>query len=84
VLQREVVDHEPHVALFGGADGFVLYTRLIQDALRVLQPSGWLIMETAYNAHPRLEAMLQPRWTDIQSHADLAGLPRVVAARKPA
>jgi release factor glutamine methyltransferase len=82
VLQREVVAHEPHVALFGGADGFEIYERLIEDASRVLQPGGWLIMETAYNTHPRLAAMLERRWTGIHLLSDLAGLPRVVSARK--
>ncbi len=83
VLQREVVEHEPHVALFGGADGFELYARLIADALRVLVPGGWLVMETAYNAEQRVTAMLAPEWRDITLDHDLAGLPRVISARKP-
>ena len=82
VLQREVVEYEPHMALFGGTDGFEIYTRLIEDAWRVLQPGGWLIMETAYNGHDRLHEMLSPRWNDVATHCDLAGLPRVIEARK--
>jgi release factor glutamine methyltransferase len=49
-LQREVREHEPAVALYGGADGFAVYRRLIPEAARLLRPSGWLIMELAYNA----------------------------------
>src|SRR5450755_1257861 len=35
-LQREVRNHEPHVALFGGPTGLEIYERLIADAARVL------------------------------------------------
>jgi release factor glutamine methyltransferase len=83
VLQREVVEHEPHLALFGGPDGMEILRRLIDDAERVLQPGGWLIMEVAYNADRRVRDLLQPRWTDVQVETDLAGLPRVVSARWP-
>ncbi len=83
VLQREVVNYEPHVALFGGADGFAIYARLIADAARVLQPGGWLVMETAYNAEERVRGMLAPEWRDITLTRDLAGLPRVISAQKP-
>jgi len=83
ILQREVVDYEPHVALFGGRDGFKHYRRLIRDAERVLLPGGWLVMETAYNATERLREMMAEPWRDFEVHCDLAGLPRVVAARMP-
>lgn len=82
-LPREVVAHEPHVALFGGTDGLDNYRRLTAEAERVLIPGGYLLMETAYNAEEPLTAMLRPRWQDIVMHRDLAGLPRVIAAKKP-
>lgn len=81
-LAREVREHEPHVALFGGHDGFVLYSRLITQAEQVLRPNGWLLMELAYNGAARVQAMLESSgcWTDIELIADLAGYPRVIAA----
>jgi release factor glutamine methyltransferase len=83
VLQREVRDYEPHVALFGGPDGLDIYRRLIADVWRVLRPGGWLVMEVAYNADEAVRAMLAPAFADIEVRTDLAGLPRVVAARLP-
>lgn len=84
MVQREVREYEPHVALFGGPDGLAIYRRLIDDAARVLQPGGWIVMETAYNADEAVRAMLSARWfVDIEMRTDLAGLPRVVAARLP-
>src|SRR5580693_196483 len=44
-IQREVRDHEPAVALYGGADGLGVYRRLIPEAARLLKPGGWLVME---------------------------------------
>jgi release factor glutamine methyltransferase len=43
-IQREVRDHEPAVALYGGADGYAIYRRLIPEAARILRSGGWLLM----------------------------------------
>jgi release factor glutamine methyltransferase len=83
VTQREVRDYEPHIALFGGPDGFDIYRRLISDAARVLRPGGWLLMEIAYNASERIREMLRPPWRDIEIRTDLAGFARVALARLP-
>ncbi|HEY3740882.1 MAG TPA: peptide chain release factor N(5)-glutamine methyltransferase [Bryobacteraceae bacterium] len=81
-LAREVREHEPHVALFGGEDGFVLYGCLIAQAALVLRPGGWLLMELAYNGATRVQQMLELGgcWTAIELIPDLAGYPRVIAA----
>jgi release factor glutamine methyltransferase len=83
VLQREVIEFEPHLALFGGSDGMDIVRRLAVESVRVLRPGGWLIMEVAYNADRRVREMLGPPWTDVRVETDLAGLPRVVSARWP-
>jgi release factor glutamine methyltransferase len=80
-LQREVRDYEPHVALFAGPTGLELYERLIADAARVLRPHGWLLLELGYNSLDPVRAMLEHGWTDIDVIPDLAGFPRVIAAR---
>jgi release factor glutamine methyltransferase len=80
-LQREVRDYEPHVALFAGPTGLEIYQRLIAQATRVLRPNGWLLVELGYNALDPVRAMLQPDWSDISIAHDLAGFPRVIAAR---
>jgi release factor glutamine methyltransferase len=80
-LQREVRDYEPHVALFAGPTGLEIYERLIADAARVLRPHGWLLLELGYNSLDPVRAMLQREWSEITILHDLAGLPRVLAAR---
>ena len=45
-LHPQVRDHEPHLALFGGADGHDVLRRLIPEAWDCLAPGGWLLLET--------------------------------------
>lgn len=80
-LQREVREWEPHVALFAGPTGLEIYERLIAEAQRVLRPGGWLLVELGYNSLEPVQAMLAASWREIEIRADLAGLPRVLAAR---
>jgi release factor glutamine methyltransferase len=80
-LPREVRQHEPPVALFGGPTGVEIYGRLIHDATRVLRPGGWLVMEIGFRAQMQVIAMLGPGWRDIRVTNDLAGWPRVVSAQ---
>jgi release factor glutamine methyltransferase len=78
-LQREVRDWEPHVALFAGPTGFELYDRLVADAPGVLRPGGWLIMELGFCSLDHVRHLMAG-WADVRIEADLAGIPRVIAA----
>ena len=44
-LAREVRDHEPHAALFGGEEGYELYGQLLPQAAVHLKPGGLLVLE---------------------------------------
>jgi release factor glutamine methyltransferase len=80
-LQREVRDWEPHVALFAGETGFEIYDRIVADAPRVLAPGGWLVMELGFGSRDYV-ANLLAGWRDVRIAPDLAGIPRVIAARR--
>lgn len=80
-MQREVRDWEPRMALFGGASGFDVYERIAADAPRVLRPGGWLVMELGFGSHERVAEMLAG-WGSVEITPDLAGIPRVIAARR--
>lgn len=83
-LQREVREHEPEAALFGGPTGIEIYTGLIQQAGTLLRPHGNLVLELGYGAADGVRAMLaaQPGWANICITNDLAGIPRVLAAER--
>ena len=80
-LQREVRDYEPHLALFAGPTGLEVYEKLVAEACRILRPRGWLLLELGYNSVGSVSGMLGAGWQEIEVLADLAGLPRVLAAR---
>ena len=80
-LQREVRDWEPGVALFGGVDGFDFYDRIAAAAPRVLRRGGWLIMELGFATHEHVAGLFRNGWEDVELAPDLAGIPRVIAAR---
>jgi release factor glutamine methyltransferase len=80
-LQREVRDFEPRVALFAGQTGVEIYERLVADAERVLRPGGSLVVELGFRACDPVRQMLGPQWEDVRIVPDLAGIPRVLAAR---
>jgi release factor glutamine methyltransferase len=83
-LPREVRDHEPHSALFGGATGVETYDRLIEQAGSLLRDGGILVLELGYNSldHVRGILVANSQWSDLKITNDLAGIPRVISARK--
>jgi len=81
-LQKEVRDWEPAVALFAGDTGFEIYERIVEDAPRVLRPGGWLVLELGFGSINHVSALLGG-WQEVRVEPDLAGIPRVIAARRP-
>jgi release factor glutamine methyltransferase len=81
-LQREVRDFEPAVALFGGPGGNEIYARLTAEAARKLKPGGWLMMELGFGSLDAVLEMTQTGWRDVAVTDDLAGIPRVLSARR--
>jgi release factor glutamine methyltransferase len=83
-LPREVREHEPASALFGGPTGAEIYPRLIEQAALLLRRGGILVLEIGYNSleHVRLLLYGQPAWVNVSVTNDLAGIPRVIAAER--
>ena len=82
-LMREVRDHEPEVALYGGEEGHELYADLIAEAARNLVHGGLLVLELGHNSLPAVRPLLDlPNWTNAGVTNDLAGIPRVIAAER--
>ena len=80
-VQKQVREFEPKIAVFSGQDGMDIYKRFIPQAHAVLNPGGWLVMEIGFSTEEKVKALLTD-WMEVQTTADLQGIPRVVAARK--
>lgn len=82
-LQREVREHEPEVALYGGEEGYELYADLITQSAARLEPGGILVVELGHDSLPAVQPLFDtPEWTRVGVTNDLAGIPRVIAAER--
>jgi len=82
-LMREVRDHEPEIALYGGEEGYELYAGLIAQTAAHLKPGGILVLELGHNSLPAVQPLLDlPTWAKVAVTNDLAGIPRVIAAER--
>jgi release factor glutamine methyltransferase len=84
----EARDHDPHLALFSGADGLDAIRVLAVRAAMLLRPGGVLGVEHAdvqgadagSGGVPAVFAATG-RWSEVRDHRDLAGRPRFTTAR---
>jgi release factor glutamine methyltransferase len=83
-LSPEVRDHEPALALFGGADGLTLVRRLVADAPARLKPGGYLIMEFGLGQDVEIDTLIaeSPELTEAGIRRDIQGIARIVIARR--
>lgn len=81
-LMPDVRDHEPTEALDGGPDGLALVRRLIAEAPARLAGGGALLLEAGSAEIPQVAAALREAgYTEVATHDDLAGRPRVAVGR---
>jgi release factor glutamine methyltransferase len=82
-LGREVRDHDPHLALDGGADGLAAYRAILADAPRLLAPGGHLVLEIGYDQGEAIAPLIGGLPLEILTRAaDLSGRPRCVALKR--
>lgn len=83
-LAPEVRRYEPHLALCGGEEGLDCIAVISRRAAEVLLPGAWLFLEIGAGqaeAARQLFADSPHRYGQLQVLPDLAGRPRVLAAR---
>jgi release factor glutamine methyltransferase len=82
-LPREVREHEPEIALYGGDQGYEFYGALILQSLAHLKPGGLLVVELGHDSLDAVQPLLAgDRWTNLGVSNDLSGIPRVIAAER--
>ena len=79
----EARDHDPHLALFSGADGLAAIRVLERRAAELLRPGGVVGFEHADVQGESAPAVFTAtgRWVDVRDHTDLAGRARFTTAR---
>ena len=82
-LAPDIREHEPHLALEAGADGFAVHWRIVREAGELLVPGGAVLVEVGAGQAPRLaEGFRRAGYVDIQIHRDYGGIERVVEAHR--
>jgi release factor glutamine methyltransferase len=82
-LMREVRDHEPGLALYGGEEGYEFYAHLITQSAEHLKPGGILVLALGHNTLSAVRPLLDASpWTNLAVTNDLVSIPRVIAAEK--
>ncbi|MBB3982652.1 release factor glutamine methyltransferase [Sphingobium fontiphilum] len=81
VLARDVIDHEPHGALFAGADGLDNYRRIAPALPRLLTPGGMAAIEIGYDQSESVGALLAAQGLSVAMRRDLGGHVRCLIAR---
>ena len=83
-LERNVRDHEPRRALYGGVDGLDVYRRLVPGAALLLRPGGTLALEVGAGQADAVAGIMEAAgaYETPAIRDDLAGIPRVVYARR--
>jgi release factor glutamine methyltransferase len=86
-MPDEVLKHEPHTALFAGAQGLDIYRRLLPAAHAALKPEGLLALEFGFGQLDNLKALFEKPangpWQDLQFQNDYAQIPRIALATRP-
>ncbi len=82
-LDPGVKDYEPRMALVAPGDGLDLYRRLLPQALQLLRPGGYLLLEIdPRQAQPAINMM--QGFSEVEIILDWAGRERLVKARRSA
>jgi len=83
-LPRDVHDHEPHAALFGGDDGLAGLRTIVDQAPRHLRAGGLLALELAETRAAEVAGWFEGArdWRGVELRADLSGQPRILLATR--
>jgi len=83
-LAIEVREHDPRLALDGGADGLDAYRALIPQSAAVLAPGGALVLEAGQGQSAAIETLMTGSALTLDSRpkTDLTGIFRAITGRK--
>jgi release factor glutamine methyltransferase len=78
-LERDVRDHDPQLALDGGADGLEAYRAIVPQLGRLLRPGGLAVLECGSTQASDVAALFRQAALDcVETYRDIAGRERGV------
>ncbi|MDW7675117.1 MAG: peptide chain release factor N(5)-glutamine methyltransferase [Bacillota bacterium] len=84
ITEESVKGYEPRLALWGGADGLDFYRVIAVEAIEVLKPGGYLLLEIGFDQGADVRGLLhqQQGYRNIRVVQDYGQRDRVVIAQK--
>ena len=79
-MQKDVLDYEPHMALFAADDGLSMIRQIIEQAPRFLKQPGLVAMEIGAGQSSRVRSLWGPSWKNPGIVKDLGGHDRIAYA----
>jgi release factor glutamine methyltransferase len=84
-LAAEVIEYEPHAALFGGETGLEIIAALFQQAPSRLADGGRLVVEFGWDQRDAVGRLAAAHgWHVLRIRADLQGIPRTIVLTRTA
>ncbi|MDR0850100.1 MAG: peptide chain release factor N(5)-glutamine methyltransferase [Christensenellaceae bacterium] len=81
-LDKEVREHDPIMALDGGADGLKFYRILAAEAPKFLKEYGKLFLEIGIGQAEEIVKLLTQNFKDIKVTNDYSNIPRIIEATR--
>jgi release factor glutamine methyltransferase len=83
VLAKNVIEYEPHLALFGGKEGLDSYYKIARSLTDFLKNDAIAIFEFGQNQHQQIaEIFLENNFKTLGFRADLSGIIRCIVIKK--
>lgn len=84
LMRKNVLNHEPHLALFAEGDALIFYKTIALKALQSLTNEGVLYFEINENKAVEVAEILKHSgYADVEIKNDMSGKPRMAKAVKP-
>ena len=78
-MQKEVLDYEPHSALFAENNGMYFYEKIIKSAKNYLNKNGLIAFEAGINQGEKIKQILENEgFSKVITIIDFSSIDRVV------
>ena len=81
-ISQEVLNYDPHLALFAGCYGLDAYERIIPHVTKFLRPGGIVVLEIGASQSDSVKTLMNSSGlSEVKTLKDLAGKDRLVTAK---